>query len=174
MSGFELNKIAASILLASLIAMMVGFVTNILYKPDLKPKVRGFHVEVTEDTSSTGSEPVQEIKFDIAALMQKANAEAGKDVIKKCISCHSFEKGGANKVGPHLWDVVGRDKASITDFKYSAALTALGGKWDEESLFHFLHKPSKFVPGTKMSFIGLSKPEDIANVIMYLKTFAHD
>ncbi|MGI4776249.1 MAG: c-type cytochrome [Janthinobacterium lividum] len=172
MSGFELNKIAASILLASLIAMMVGFIANILYKPDLDPKTRGYHVEVTENAQQLVA--VKEVEFDIAELMKKANAEAGKNIIKKCISCHSFEKGGANKVGPHLWDVAGRDKAKIEDYKYSAALIALGGKWDDKSLFHFLHKPSKFAPGTKMTFAGLGKPEEIADVVLFLKTFAHD
>jgi cytochrome c len=172
MSGFELNKIAASILLASLIAMLVGFVANILYKPGFKAATRGYSVEVTESAST--STPAEEVKFDIAELMKTANAEAGKEIVKKCISCHSFEKGGANKVGPHLWNVAGADKASVEGYNYSAALKAIGGKWDDESLFHFLHKPSKFVPGTKMSFIGISKPQDLANVVLYLKTMAHD
>lgn len=172
MSGFELNKIAASILLASLIAMLVGFVANILYKPGFKAAARGYSVEVTESEST--SAPAEEVKFDISELMKTANAEAGKEIVKKCISCHSFEKGGANKVGPHLWNVAGGDKANVDGYNYSAALKAIGGKWDDESLFHFLHKPSKFVPGTKMSFIGISKPQDLANVVLYLKTMAHD
>ena len=172
MSGFELNKIAASILLASLITMLVGFVTNILYKPGFKAAARGYSVEVTE--SSGTAAPAEEVKFDIAELMKTANAEAGKEVVKKCISCHSFEKGAANKVGPHLWNVAGSDKAHVEGYNYSAALKAIGGKWDDESLFHFLHKPSKYVPGTKMSFIGLNKPQDIANVVLYLKTMVHD
>ena len=174
MSGFELNKIAASILLASLIAMLVGFVANILYKPGFKATTRGYSVEVTETAGNGASAPVEEVKVDIAELMKTANAEAGKEVVKKCISCHSFDKDGPNKVGPHLWNIDGRDKAGIPDYNYSAAMKAVGGKWDDESLFHFLNKPSKFVPGTKMSFIGLSKPQDIANVVLYLKTMAHD
>ena len=172
MSGFELNKIAASVLLASLIAMLVGFIANILYKPNFKVANRGYSVEVTETVGTSAT--VEEVKFDIAELMKTANAEAGKEIVKKCISCHSFDKGGANKVGPHLWNVDGRDKASVEGYSYSAALKAIGGKWDDESLFHFLHKPSKFVPGTKMSFIGLSKGQDLANVVLYLKTMAHD
>lgn len=170
MSGFELNKVAASILLASLIAMMVGFITNILYKPDLNPKNRGYLVGVANITQAPVA--TEEIIPDIKELMKKANAEAGKNITKRCISCHSFEKGGANKVGPHLWDVAGRDKAKVEDYKYSTALTALGGKWDDESLFYFLHKPSKFAPGTKMTFAGLSKPEEIVDVILYLKQLA--
>jgi cytochrome c len=173
MSGFELNKIAASVLVAGLIAMVVGIVSNALYKPELKPGKRGFSVAVTEDKHAS-AEAAPEVKVDVAELMKKANADAGKDIIKKCMACHSLEKGGPNRVGPHLWDVVGNDKGKADGYKYSAALVAVGGKWDEESLFHFLHKPSKFIPGTKMTFVGLSKPEEIANVIAYLKTAVHD
>ncbi|RYE06274.1 MAG: cytochrome c family protein [Rickettsiaceae bacterium] len=172
MSGFELNKLAASILLASLIAMIVGFITNILYKPDISPKNRGYQVELTNNPPNLVV--AEEPQLDIEELMKKANAEAGKNIIKKCISCHSFEKGGANKVGPHLWDVAGRDKAKVEDYKYSAALTNIGGKWDDKSLFHFLYKPSKFAPGTKMTFAGLSKPEEIADVILFLKQLTHN
>lgn len=174
MSGFELNKIAASILLASLIAMLVGFIANALYKPNLKPQKRGYSISVSEDSGNTSPTNEEEVKIDIAELMKNANAEAGKVVAKKCISCHSLDKSGTNKVGPHLWNVAGNEKAKVEGYKYSAALTSLGGKWDDESLFYFLLRPSKFVPGTKMTFAGISKPEDIANVIMFLKTLAHD
>ena len=167
MSGIELNKIAAAILLASLIAMVVGFVANILYKPKLELSQRGYHLEIEESKSVAGG--VQEAPIDVKALMAKANAEAGGIVIKRCVSCHSFDNGGANKVGPNLWKVPGGPKAHRKDFAYSKALEAAGGEWDDESLFKFLHKPSKFIPGTKMSFVGISKPEDIANVIAFLK-----
>ena len=173
MSGIELNKIAAAILLASLIAMLVGFITNILYKPILQPEARGYSVETSEGPSKV-AEASEEAPLDIAELMKTANAEAGKDLVKKCAVCHSLEKNGPNKIGPNLWNIVGAEKAKVADYKYSTALTTKGGSWDEESLFHFIHKPSQFVPGTKMSFAGLSKPQDIANVIMFLKTYAHD
>lgn len=167
MSGIELNKIAAAILLASLIAMIVGTVANILYKPKLQVAHRGYQIEVTE--AATGEAPAEEVPVDIKALMAKANAEAGAVIVKKCVSCHSFDNGGANKVGPNLWKVAGGQKRHKTDFTYSKAFEALSGTWDDESLFHYLHKPSKFAPGTKMSFAGLSKPEEIADVIAYLK-----
>lgn len=173
MSGIELNKIAAAILLASLIAMLVGFVTNILYKPVLHPESRGYSVDVAED-SGGATDKAKEAPIDIAELMKNANAEAGKDLAKKCMVCHSLEKNGPNKVGPRLWNVFGSEKAKVADYKYSAALLAKGGNWDEENLFHFLQKPTQYVPGTKMSFAGLGKPQDIANVIMFLKTYVHD
>lgn len=168
MSGIELNKIAASILLASLIAMVVGVVANVLYKPKLQLAKRGYQIEVADAGDAAASGAAEE-KIDVAALMAKANADAGAEVVKKCLSCHGFDNGGANKVGPNLFGVPGGPKAHRKDFAYSKALEAKGGTWDDESLFHFLHKPSKFIPGTKMSFAGLSKPEDVANVIAFLK-----
>jgi len=172
MSGFELNKLAASILLASLIAMIAVTLVDALYKPSLHPYKRGYEVVVTSDSGATAAMPEEEVKIDIAALMKAANADAGKDTIKKCLACHSLEEGGAHKIGPNLWHIVGAKKASKEGYKYSAALAAKGGVWDDESLFHFVHKPQKFIPGTKMSFAGLTKLEDIANVIAYLKTLS--
>lgn len=174
MSGIELNKVVAAILLASLIAMLVGFITNILYKPILNPESRGYSIEITADSTNDTGASATEVPVDIAELMKSANAEAGKDLAKKCIACHSLDKGGNNKVGPLLWNVVGSEKAKVAGYKYSPALAAKGGNWDDESLFHFLNKPSRFVPGTKMSFAGLNKPQDIANIIMFLKTYVHD
>ena len=167
MSGLELNKIAAAVLLASLIAMVVGVVANALYKPKLEIAQRGYQVEVSEASSVHDEAP--EVPVDIAGLMATANAEDGAKIVKKCLACHSLEEGGANKIGPHLWKVYGAAKAKRDGYAYSKAMAAAGGIWDNESLYHFLNKPSKFMPGTKMSFAGLSKPQDIVNVIAYLK-----
>ncbi len=153
-----------------LVCMLTKNVANIIYIKDAKPLARGFAIKVdgAELLQSQTSEPEQ--KIDIPGLMAKANAVAGQETAKKCISCHNFNKGEANKIGPLLWQVVGRNKASESGYSYSKALQAKGGKWDEESLFAFLRKPSEYVPGTKMSFAGLAKPEDIANVIAFLKS----
>jgi cytochrome c len=168
MSGLELNKIAAAILLAALIAMVVGVVANVLYKPKLEVAQRGYQVEVSEAPSGDAAS-APEVPVDIAQLMATANAEEGAKVVKKCLACHTLEEGGANKVGPHLWKIYGAEKAKREGFVYSKAMAAVGGIWDNENLYHFLNKPSKFMPGTKMSFAGLSKPQDIVNVIAYLK-----
>lgn len=175
MSGFELNKIAASILLASLIAMVSGTIVNILYKPNLTPKERGYSVQVhahSADVANANEEASNQM--DIPALMHNANVANGESLVKKCTSCHSLQKNGPNRVGPHLWNVIGRAKASVLDYKYSPSLSSKGGVWDYESLFQMIHKPSRFIPGTKMSFAGLSKPQDVADVIEYLRLNAHD
>lgn len=169
MSGFELNKVAGAVLLAALIAAVVVNVVDILYKPNLAPKNRGYEVAVVEGGPDAGTAPVVEEKVDIEALMKIASASDGEKIAKKCLACHSFEQGGPNKVGPNLWNIVGNDKAPHQDYKYSDAMKAKGGKWDEESLYHFLNKPSKFIPGTKMSFAGISKPQEIADMIAFLK-----
>lgn len=169
MFNLESNKIAASILLASLIAMLSGFVANILYKPQLSLEERGYQIATSESNMVNDGGGPKEQKPDIELLMANANAENGKKLAKKCVACHSFNKGGANKIGPNLWAVHGKKKGHRTDFKYSKALLAHGGIWDDQSLYSFLHKPSKYIPGTKMSFAGIKKPENIADVIAYLK-----
>ncbi|MEY3196638.1 MAG: Cytochrome c [Pseudomonadota bacterium] len=169
MSGFEVNKIAGAVLLASLVAAISVNLVDILYKPSLSPKQRGYQVAVAPNDSDSVAQPAPEEKVDIPALMQAANAQTGENVAKKCLSCHSFEEGGPNKVGPNLWAVVGAKKGAHPAYKYSDALMAKGGTWTEEDLFHFLHKPSAFIPGTKMSFAGISKAQEIADIIAFLK-----
>jgi cytochrome c len=168
MSDLELNKIAAAILLASLIAMIVGVVSNILYRPKLEVVQRGYQIEVAEDSSSDIPAQPEEL-LNIEKLMANANAESGVKTIKKCVACHSFDQGGASKVGPNLWKIVNAQKGKKLGYPYSKAMLAAGGNWDNKSLFHFLKRPGKYMPGTKMSFAGIRKPEDIANVIAYLK-----
>jgi cytochrome c len=103
-------------------------------------------------------------------MVAAADPAAGEKVFGKCESCHGAAKDAPNKVGPHLWGVVGRPRASVADFSYSAALKGLGGEWTYEALDQYLQNPKAVAPGTKMSFAGLSKPEDRAAVIAYLRT----
>ncbi len=174
MSNLEWNKLAAAFLLTALIIMLAGNIADILYMPNLPAEHRGFQVTVSENTIGTTNNTQKASDtpevIDIKSLMMKASAEAGAILSKKCSSCHSVAKSGPNKIGPHLWGVVERAKASISDYKYSAALSSKGGKWDIESLAAFLHKPSAYAPGTKMGFMGFAKPEELANIIAYLET----
>lgn len=174
MNGLELNKIISAVLLASLIGMVVGKVADVLYKPERTVKARGYQVALSDTPIAVLSNDKAAFAPDIAELMSKASSAAGKIAFKKCAVCHTDDKGGSDRIGPNLWNIVGAKKAAKDNFKYSAAMTSLGGVWGYEELFHFLHSPAKFVSGTKMSFAGLSKPEDIANVIAYLREEASD
>lgn len=107
---------------------------------------------------------------DVTAMLAKASAENGAKLAKQCQMCHSFDKGGANKIGPNLFGVFGAAKAHNATFAYSAAMKAKGGTWDAASLDGFLNAPMQYVSGTKMTFAGLKKPEDRADVIKYLQS----
>jgi cytochrome c len=111
--------------------------------------------------------------FDAASVAQaaaSANAEAGAAIFKKCQTCHSGDKVGPNKVGPNLWGVVGRPKASHEGFNYSEAMKAKGGDWTLPDLAGFIHNPKEYVPGTKMIFPGVSDPSDLSDLLAYLNT----
>ncbi|WP_395463044.1 c-type cytochrome [Wolbachia endosymbiont of Cantharis cryptica] len=163
----ELNKIAASILLSGLIIMIVSNVVDMLYSPK-EYKIE--HQTVVAAGSNEPQQKIEQVALDIGALMQNASFEKGKSAAKKCIACHSFEKGGANKVGPNLWNIVGNKKAHLgNSFNYSKAVLEKGGKWGYEELFAFLKNPKVYIKGTRMAFAGISNPQEVANLVSYLR-----
>lgn len=171
MNGLEFNKLAAAVLVAGLLAMIFGNVADLLYNPEI-PQQRGFQVAVTDEPApgaTAAAEVAPLTADDINKLILAANEQAGADQMKKCTACHALEKGGANKVGPGLWNVVNAAKGHHEGYAYSKALLEKGGNWDYESLFHFLQSPKKYINGTKMGFAGFNKPEDVANVIAHLR-----
>ena len=169
MDSFELNKIVAAILMVALLVIGIGKLANIIFYVE-KPKTPGYVVEV-EQAISTSTEITSETtkeKIDIAALMAMGDIAHGEKVFKKCAACHSIVKGGANKIGPALYNVVGRKIGGVTDYKYSKALADYGKEWNFEELNGFLIKPAKWIKGTKMAYAGLRKEKDRASVIKYL------
>jgi cytochrome c len=173
MNGFELNKIAAAILLAGIIAMVVGIVTEGLYHPEREIEKRGYTIAGAEEAvapSTAAAAPA--VPVDIASFMAAADVAAGEVLSKKCTICHDFTKGGANKIGPALWGVVGRDVGKHEGFAYSTAMAAHGGHWGYQEISEFLTAPAKYVKGTKMAFAGLSKPQDRANLLAYLRSLS--
>ena len=168
-NDLEFNKIAASILLAGLIGVTAGRIADGLYGESEhggEHAKRGYAIEVAEASSNT-KEKKEPIK--LGELLANASPEAGQKIAKKCMACHSLEKGGGNKVGPNLYGALGSHKAHRSDYAYSDAMKNKGGDWGYVEIFHFLHNPKGYVKGTKMAFAGLRKPKDIANVIAYLK-----
>ena len=177
MNAFEFNKISGALLTALLTTTVIGFLGNALIHPKKldKPVVVIEGVEAKADTSAAAAPAALE---PIAPLLASANAEAGKNVFKQCAACHTPDKGGRNAVGPNLWDSVGNKKAHTAGYAYSNAMQAASakggedGQWTYEQLNAFLANPKAVVPGTKMTFAGLRKPEDRANIIAYLRTLA--
>ena len=167
MDSFEINKILAAILMVALLVIGIGKISNVIFHVE-KPKTPGYAVDVEEtEPVNLVSEKVEE-KIDIATLMAKGDAVSGEKVFKKCAACHSIVKDGANKIGPALYNVVGRKVGGVSDYKYSKALTEYGKEWTFEELNGFLLKPTKWIKGTKMAYAGLRKEEDRASVIKYL------
>ena len=109
----------------------------------------------------------------IAVLLQHASVDKGKNVARQCQVCHTLEKGGPNRVGPNLWGIVGDERGKDRGgFNFSAAMKAKGGKWTYEELNKFLTNPREYIPGTAMTFAGLSRDEQRADVIAYLRTLS--
>ncbi len=108
----------------------------------------------------------------VAEALPKANLDNGKDIFKKCTSCHTADKGGKALQGPNLWGIVGRAKGSVAGFGYSEPMKAKGGEWSYEHLAQFINNPKGFVAGTKMVFAGLAAPSDVADLLGYLRTMA--
>ena len=141
------------------------------------PEKEGFAIVAEEaGGEAAGGGEAAAAAVPIATLLASADAGAGETVFKKCASCHTPEKGGPNKVGPNLWDVVNRPIASHEGFSYSAGMTTFseGHKvvWDFDHLNFFLEAPKKHVPGTAMGFAGLKKDDERANLIAYLRTLS--
>ena len=173
MSGLEVNKIIAAIIMAILIVLAISKVGDLVVKKQGKndvKKVTAYIIDLPE-TNASQSENLKkfEVLEPISPLLMNASLEKGKKLFKKCGSCHNYEKGSANKVGPNLWNIINRPKASVNGFAYSKALVDIGGKWTYEELSEFLYKPKQYAEGTKMNFSGLKKAEDRANLIFFLR-----
>ena len=168
MDSFELNKIIAAILMVALLVIGLGKIADGVFHVK-KPERPGYQVEVESQSTSSATQ-VTEMgeKIDIAAIMALGDVASGESIFKKCAACHSIKKGGANKIGPALYGVVGSKVGSASDYKYSNALASYGKEWTFEELNGFLTKLGSYLKGTKMSYAGLRKEVDRASVIKYL------
>lgn len=170
MNNLEFNKIFAALLVAGIIAMLGGFIADALVSPE---ELERDAVPIEVATASAANIQVKpEGPEPILALIATADIARGQKLSKACAACHSFDKGGPNKIGPNLWKIVDAPKAGNSSFKYSSAMAGKGGNWNYADLNAFLWKPKKYIAGTKMGFIGLKKPQDRADLIGWLRTLS--
>ena len=168
MDALKFNKIAAALLGGVLLIMVFGKIGDFLVHSNTEAS-NSYPIEVVDKAPTQSKEDKVIIIDPILMLLAGANIESGQKISKKCVACHGFEAGGANKVGPNLYNIVNKVQAKA-DFSYSKALSSLSGKWSYEELNKFLYKPKLYAKGTKMSYVGLSKVKDRANLIAWLRT----
>jgi cytochrome c len=172
MNSFELNKIIGAVLGTLLFVMGVGFIAEAIYTPRVTAE-QSYDLPEPVATAATTAAPAKPV-VPLPVLLSQASAKAGEGVAKKCQACHDFTDGGPNKVGPNLYDVVGRPIAEHPGFAYSDALLKhKGSTWTYANLDDWLKSPKDWAPGTKMTFAGISDDKDRANLLAYLQTLAH-
>ncbi len=171
MDSDNVNKVLMAVLATCLALVALNIAAGAVFSPS-PPAKPGYEIAVQEKgaTEQKGGQPEAPQPIDVR--LASSSPERGQSAAKVCLACHSFDKGGPNKVGPDLWGVVGRPRASEPGFNYSAAMKSKGGEWSFEELDKFLTNPKGYIPGTAMGFAGLPQPERRADVINYLHTLS--
>ena len=159
------NTIAGWVLFAGIIALGASIVTGEMFHAE-RPETMGYPIEGVEAEGEGGAEAEKPIAF----YLQTADVAKGEAVFKKCAACHNADAGGANALGPALFGTMGKPLAHHPAFAYSDALKGVGGTWDWDNMSHWLANPKKFAPGTKMTFAGLSNPQDRADIMLFLNS----
>jgi cytochrome c len=171
MDSFELNKILGAFLFTCLVIVALSIAAGGIFSP-VMPAKPGFAIAVQENAGAAGKPAAPAPEVPIEQLLASADATRGATTAKQCQACHTFAKGEPNRVGPNLYGVVGRPRASEPGFNYSAAMKAKGGTWTVDELNKFLTSPRDYIPGTAMTFAGLPRGPQRADVIAYLNTLA--
>jgi cytochrome c len=170
--NIETNKIAGAVFGTLLFVVGVNVIAGGLFSPH-KPAVPGYDLPAPEAGAEAGGGAAAAAPSEpLPVLLAKADPAKGQAAAKKCAACHDFTKGGPNKVGPNLFGVVSRPKASHEGFNYSAAMKGKGGDWSYEEIDHFINNPKGYIPGTIMAFAGVAKAEERADILAYLRTLA--
>ncbi|MCH9780479.1 MAG: cytochrome c family protein [Alphaproteobacteria bacterium] len=163
------TKISGAIILSLLVLMLVNFATDMIFDDkhgDGHAQAFAYPIEGDEGTAAGNGQ--EAVVVDFATLLANADVGRGEKLMRRCTSCHTFNSGGANKIGPNLYGIVGTVSGQNESFSYSSAMRNLNRTWGYDELDAFLEKPSRAVPGTKMSFGGMKKAEDRANIIRWM------
>ncbi len=175
MDSWEWNKIAGAVLGTLIFVVVLGILTEAVYQPH-QPAKPGYSVPGVTQTAATPAAapaaPVEEPLPDFAKVIPTADVAHGEKVSHFCAQCHDWSKGGPNRIGPNLYGVLGRPRASHPGFDYSSAMKAKGGNWTYAELFRFLKKPQEYISGTKMTFAGLPSAQDRIDLIAYIRSWA--
>jgi cytochrome c len=173
MNAFEFNKIAGAVLSALLLIFGTKTVLQIA-ETHPRPEKAAYALPMPKGGAAGGAqEQAPTFEFaKVAALLPQAKTENGEETFRKCMACHTPDKGGPNKVGPNLYGIVGREIGKHAGFAYSQALATHGGKWTFEELAKYLHDPKGAIPGNKMAFAGVTDNADLADLISYLRTLS--
>lgn len=159
------NYILGGIIVALWVIFGANFIGNVLIPEPDQPKEMP---AAAAEAPAAKAEAQAPAALSLAQLLAQTSAGKGKKIAKKCASCHSFDKGGKNKIGPNLYAMIGRDRGTVAGYRYSKAIKEMGGQWGFDDLDAFLAKPKAFMAGTKMSFPGLKKAADRAALILYM------
>src|SRR5690625_308833 len=172
--SLEFNKMAAAVLTAGVVAMTTGFIANLLVHPDPREE-NAYPIEVADATCAAPAAAEEPGLEPVLPLLADADLAAGEAAFRACASCHTYEEGGPNRVGPNLWGVVGAPHAHIEGFNYSDAMMERSDEpWTYEALNAFLASPQEAIPGTRMAFGGIRNVEDRANLIAWLRTLDNE
>ena len=169
MDSFELNKVLGAVLGTCLVLLGLNITASAIFSvhPPAKP---GYEIAVTEQPKAGAPATPSEPEVPIATRLASADLTRGEASARKCASCHTFDKGGRNLVGPNLWGIIGRERASHPNFNYSAAMKNHKGKWTFEELDTYLVNPQKMIPGTNMTFQGIARVTERADLLSFLNT----
>jgi len=173
MDSYEWNKIAGAVLGTLLFIVAVKIASDFIFLVP-QPAKPGYIVQGVPAASESNAPaaPAVEPLPDFGTVLPKADVAKGKDISTRCQQCHDLSKGGPDKIGPNLWGIVNRPRASRSSFSYSSAMSSSHAPWTYENLFRYLKSPQEVVPGTKMTFAGLPSAQDRIDLLAYLRTLA--
>jgi len=171
LDSFEMNKVLGAVLGTCLGVVSLNIAAGAVFAPTKLAKL-GYDIDVPKVTPGGTSATPAQPEVPLGQLLASADVSRGSESAKKCATCHTFEKGGRVLAGPPLWGIVGRAKASIAGFNYSPGMKQASGAWTIADLFNFITNPKAMVPGTVMTFSGIPRPAERADLMAYLNSLA--